>query len=62
MLPLEPLDQEVEDLARAYQYCKLFHCSVSEYEDRPFLETTWLLKIDETYNEAVRELEEESQA
>jgi len=34
---------------------------MSEYDERPYLETTWLLKIDETYNEAVRELQEESQ-
>jgi len=58
---LEPLDAEVEWLARAYRYCKLFHCSVSEYEERPFRETTWLLKIDDTYQEASNEMQEESQ-
>jgi hypothetical protein len=34
---------------------------VAEYEERPFRETMWLLKIDDTYNEAKAELEEESQ-
>ena len=58
---LEPLDSEVEALARSYRYCKLFSCSVAEYEERPFHETTWLLKIDDTYNAATRELQEESQ-
>ena len=61
MLTLEPLDSEIEDLARAYRYCKLFSCTMSEYEERPYAETTWLLKIDDTYNEAVQELQEESQ-
>jgi hypothetical protein len=60
-LLLEPLDPEVEDLALAYRYCKLFNCSVAEYEERPFRETMWLLKIDDTYQEASNELQEESQ-
>lgn len=55
---LEPLDAETEELYRAYRYCKLFGCSVTEYEQRPYKETTWLLKIDETYNEAVKEMQE----
>lgn len=61
MLTLEPLDSEVEELARAYRYCKLFSCSVREYEERPFKETMWLLKIDDTYNEATNEMQEEGQ-
>jgi hypothetical protein len=55
---MEPLEDETAELARAYRYCKLFHCSVSEYESRPSRETTWLLKIDETYQEAKAEVDE----
>jgi hypothetical protein len=59
---LEPLDSETEELYRAYRYCKLFHCSVSEYESRPAKETTWMLKIDDAYTEVVREIEAQQNA
>ena len=42
----------------AYQYAKLFHCSLDEYESRPYKETVWMLKIDETYNAAVSDATE----
>ena len=58
---MEPLDDEIAELARAYRYCRLFGVSMSEYESRPYWETTWMLQIDDTYNQAVREKQEESQ-
>jgi hypothetical protein len=51
----------MEELARIYRYCKLFGCSVADYESRPFRETNWLLRIDDTYNEAMNEMQQESQ-
>jgi hypothetical protein len=40
---------------RAYSYAKLFHCSLDEYESRPFKETEWMLAIDRVYNEAEKD-------
>jgi len=45
-------------LYQAYRYCKLFGCSISEYEERPYKESIWLLKIDDAYNEVKREMEQ----
>ena len=53
-----PLDPEIEELYRAYKFCKLFHCSIAEYEERPFHESQWLLAIDSTYQEAVNDMQE----
>ena len=38
-----------------YRFCKLFNCSPSEYEERPYDECTWLLEIDRVYREAEAE-------
>ena len=43
---------------QAYTYCKLFHCSISEYEERPHQESAWMLKIDEAYTQAVNDANE----
>jgi len=53
------MDPEVESMYRAYRYCKIFSCTMSEYESRPFKETTWMLKIDDTYHEAIKEKRDE---
>ena len=50
----------MQELARIYRYCKLFNCSPAEYESRPFRETNWMLKIDDAFNEARNELQEQA--
>ena len=55
---LEPLDEEVDELYELYHYCKLFHCSPAEYEQRPHKETRWLLGIDHAYNQAVKDVQD----
>lgn len=44
----------------AYRYCKLFSCSMEEFERRPSQESIWLLEIDRVYNEVVQEKQEEA--
>jgi len=53
---LVAVDPDLQDLAAAYKYCKIFHCSLAEYESRPYYETMWMLQIDATYNDAVSEM------
>ena len=55
MTLLEPLDPEIAELAKAYRYCKLFGATISEYDSRPHRETTLLLHIDDTYNQAAND-------
>ena len=45
----------------AYAYCKLFHCSLEEYEARPAKETQWMMAIDGTYQQAVNDANERAQ-
>jgi hypothetical protein len=51
-------DAEVQEMYQAYHYCKLFNCSISEYESRPHKESQWMIQIDATYNDAIKELQE----
>ena len=38
-----------------YRFCKVFHCTPEDYWNMPAHETKWLLAIDDTWNEAVKE-------
>ena len=53
---LVDVDPELQELAHAYRYCKIFHCSLAEFESRPYHETVWMLQIDATYNDARSEM------
>ena len=54
-------EPEWVDLANAYDFCVTFHCSLDEYDARPFIETQRMLALDRTRKEAQREKDEESQ-
>ena len=57
---MEPVDPEVSEMYAAYAYCKLFHCTLDEYESRPAKETQWMLAIDGIYNQAVNDANEKA--
>lgn len=44
----------------AYAFCKLFNCSLSEYEARPHKETQWMLAIDGAYQQAISDANEKA--